>query len=161
MRKWDKTLRATFCFEMFNLERCCRLELLGRAWCSRSWCNFTWVLKMKDLHSCFSMLEGWRCFDCRGSILLAPGVGVLSDYWSPCSGDYPDDQFSGVFPTNVKITLRRKYSKLTFPFPWSFFTQARPITYSNISWKQYIPNSLSLYSWLGFSLGHPYGGQGP
>ena len=37
-------------------------------------------------------------------------------------------QFSGVFPTNAKITLRRKYSKRTFPFPWSFFTQARPIT---------------------------------
>ena len=76
----------------------------------------------------FRWLHGWRCFDCRGSILAAPGHGVLFDYWIPCSGDYPDDQFRGVFPTNVKITLRRKYSKRTFPFPWSFFTQARPIT---------------------------------
>ena len=59
----------------------------------------------------------------QGLILAAPGLGVLSDYWGPCSGKYSDDQFFGVFPTNVKITLKRKYSKMTF-FP-SFFNSSK------------------------------------
>ena len=69
----------------------------------------------------FRCLHVLCCYDCRVSFFAALGLGVLSDYWSPCSDEYPDDQFCGVrLPNqcqnhfNLK-TLRRNFSKLTFP----------------------------------------------
>ena len=53
-------IATTFHFEILNLVRCCRLELLGWAWCSLSLCDFTWVPRMKDLQqgtiTCASLL---------------------------------------------------------------------------------------------------------
>ena len=55
-------IATTFYFGIPNLVRCCRLELLGWAWCSLSLCDFTWVPRMKDLQqrtiNCTGLLAG-------------------------------------------------------------------------------------------------------
>ena len=78
-----------------------RMAYFGQILVKRS--NITWMVH--NVSKTYSPNIGLHVI--AGGRFWCPWARVLTDFWSPSSGVYPDDQFGGVFPAS-SITVRRK-----------------------------------------------------